>query len=638
MVDEHANETQKQKGLPLKEYYLRNKLTNFWNWMFPREKMPTISRQGEHEVTHLRAKYYNSLLAKNKGMIQHLTLDIEGKWKLVEKSIYGVDYKYEKDNYGSIIADKRRRTGYFRDQKLTLEESELFLTFGTVKIQSDTIEGVTLKKIIPNGRAVLLPDLGYEEIFALGTSNFNEISKLVSGLSEGISMAIGHAGSGFDTTLRGSLTNMTKILSDSLSEINKLEKEHGQELSQINATLGELKDESTSGTFKNRPPADDIRFPHTYNVIKQKAIVGNSRREMKFKDLYRDFNRTDEIDPGLDENGYPLEVFEYPEHSEKYYVLVDKWWEEIGINPWQEATIKGKQCGEKKWNDKVGLVRANPGRYCRRLTIGGIDYNTVRRVPKAFVEDLDPMEKLCFMSNEWDAYRDDYRDGRWHRHSKTSMCYILERKATPQDPINFDIDTKSIHVRVHFRPIYYTKANFPNWDRMSNEEKEAAEKLIGTINPDGGMGRITIRNIPNDERQVSRIYNMETNFRTLTHQVRKPSHLNPSFDRAALMHDFIHWGRMFYYEGVEGINKWSENPFPHVTSRGIGKYIIDLVLRSTFSYNDARNLLKGEPGFDYGIRHYDPPFTYDPLGPAEGPGGSLYHGRVKAEEGGGGHS
>ena len=149
MVDGHANETQKQKGLPLKEYYLRNKLTNFWNWMFPREKMPTISRQGEHEVTHLRAKYYNSLLAKNKGIIQHLTTDIEGKWKLVEKAIYGVDYKYDKDNPGSIIVDKRRRTGYFRDQTLTNKESQLFLTYGTVEVRDEMIAGVTTKKIIP---------------------------------------------------------------------------------------------------------------------------------------------------------------------------------------------------------------------------------------------------------------------------------------------------------------------------------------------------------------------------------------------------------------------------------------------------------------------------------------------------------
>ena len=633
MVDEHANETQKQKGLPLKEYYLRNKLTNFWNWIFPREKMPTISRQGEHEVTHLRAKYYNSLLAKNKGMIQHLTTDIEGKWKLVEKAIYGVDYKYDKDNPGSIIVDKRRRTSYFRDQILTNKESQLFLTYGTVEVRDEIIAGVTTKKIIPNSQVVLLPDLGREEIFAIGNTSLEKVTLVLNSLTEGVNSAIGYAGSGWDATFRGNFPLMGNQLTKSLEEINKWEQEHAQELSQIDAALGELKDESTGGTFKNRPPADDTRFPHTYKIINQKAMVNDNR--------YRDFNRTDEIAPGLDEYGHPLEVFEYPDHSEKYYVLVDKWWEEIGMNPWQEATIKGKQCGEQKWRDKVQLVRGTPCRHCERLTIEGINYNTIRRVDNAFVEDLDPMEKLCYMSNEWDSYRDDYRDGRWHKHSKTSMCYILERKATPQDPIHFDINTKSINVRIKFVPIYFTSG--PN---------------KGEVNPNGGMGHITTRNIPNDERKVSRIYDMDTSCdvpnpplgspghnpeqakrpKTLLHQVRRPSHLNPSFDRAALTHEFIHWGRMFYYEGVEGINKWSENPFPHVTTRGIGKYIIDLVLRSTFSYNDARNLLKGEPGFDYGIRHYDPPFTYDPLGPAEGPGGSLYHGRVKAEEGGGGHS
>src|SRR3989338_5306575 len=100
------------------------------------------------------------------------------------------------------------------------------------------------------------------------------------------------------------------------------------------------------------------------------------------------------------------------------------------------------------------------------------------------------------------------------------MCYILERKTTPQTHIKFDINTKSPKVRIEFKPIYF----------IDGQNK-------GKLNPKGGMGRITSRNIPYDERNVSRIYDMETNFGTLKNQVRKPTHLNPAFDRAALNHD-----------------------------------------------------------------------------------------------------
>ncbi len=644
MTNGHEQNPQ-PSSFTLKEKVLGNAGTVLWNWLFPRNKMAKKSRKGEHEVTQLSSDYYKSLLEKNLGMVNHLTNQIEGKWKQIENGIYGTsEYVYEENKYGATICDKSRQVKFFQSPSLknTLrDEAKLFSITGTVNTSDYNVGTLSMRKINPVGRPICMPHLGTEEVVALGNQNFNAVHAAINKIAAGMSQVLGTAGSGFDANVRGYILKLASDITDDLKHVHKAEQEYGAELAEIATELQNLEDAvSEKGMFQNRPPVDNIRFPHTYKIINPKAVDKRTGAEKVFENDFGpgsprgNFARTDEIAPGLDENGYPLEVFEYPDHSGDYYVLVDKWWEELSWNKWHEETIKDKPVGKKKWENKVEAVDINPGPYATSLKIGDFTYRTIRKVPDSdFVEDLDPLDKLCFMSNEWDSYRDDYRDGRWHKHSKTSMCYILEREVTPQTPIKFDINTRSQNVRIEFKPIYFT--NGPN---------------RGKLNPEGGMGRITSRNIPYDERNVSRIYDMETSWKvpnpsnnreqakrpqTLLHQVRRPTHLNPAFDRAALKHDFIHWGRMFYYEGVEGINKWSENPFPHIATRGIAKYIIDLVLRSTLSFSDARKILKpgeGYPGFDYGIRHYDPPFTYDPLGPAEGPGGALYHGKVKAEE------
>src|SRR3989338_2535318 len=505
MANEEENKTTKSSGFTWKEWWLGNKVTTVWNWVFPREKIAHKSRQGEHEVTHLRSKYYNSLLAKNLGMIQRITSQIEGKWKRVEHAIYGGEgYNYEKDTYGKSIVDKRRRVSYFRDSEATNEEAKSFETFGTVQVVPETIQGVIISKIIPDGRVFFLPDLGKEEIIALGSAKSEEVDKIIKGFGESIQKLTSTAVSGFDPHVRSNMQDMVDKLIGNIEELRKGEQEHAEELTKINSTLKELEKAAKDEIFKDRPTPDDIRFAHKYKVIQPKALDKRTGREKTLPpDFQRKYNTTlaglpanmpnniyaDEVAPGLDENGYPLEVFEHPEDSKNYYVLVDRWWEEIGMNHWQEATIKGKRCGEQKWRDKVDLVRAHPTPHDTTLNVDGVRYERVRKVPDPdFVIDLDPLDKICFMSNEWDSYRDDYRDGRWHKHTKTSMCYILERKATPQDPIKYDVDTKKLSVRIKFIPIYYTKGNFPNWDRMTREQKEAAEKLIGNINPIGGEG------------------------------------------------------------------------------------------------------------------------------------------------------
>ena len=48
-----------------------------------------------------------------------------------------------------------------------------------------------------------------------------------------------------------------------------------------------------------------------------------------------------------------------------------------------------------------------------------IKHGHIRLIPKEYIGDLDPLDKLMFVYNEWDSFRDDFRDGRYHPYSKT---------------------------------------------------------------------------------------------------------------------------------------------------------------------------------------------------------------------------
>ena len=85
---------------------------------------------------------------------------------------------------------------------------------------------------------------------------------------------------------------------------------------------------------------------------------------------------------------------------------------------------------------------------------------------------------------------------------------------------------------------------------------------------------------------------------------RQPTNLSPAFDRRALNKaaPFIHWGRMYYYEDPEGVNKWSENPYPHISTRGIAKYIMYWIAVRTQNLKEAQDAAESEKGYDIGIR------------------------------------
>jgi len=480
-----------------------------------------------------------------------------------------------------------------------------------------------------------------EKVVAIGPSNFKSISATFNSLQTTVDHFA--SSSGFGANVRTPVNQLFTSIQSSLKKISEeIEPKHGLEVGAIQKLLIQMESvaSDTGPVGEKRPWQDFIRFLHTYKIIKPFKVkkipdpaTGKEKIEIiKFKEVYPKFKKDDEAEAGEDENGMPLEVFEYPAHSHNYYVLLDKWWAELSDNKWHENTIKDKPGGKEMWESKITKGVDKKGGY-------GVPYNKVsdvslrrvcyvRKVPDPeFVDDLDPLERVSFISNEWDVFRDDFRDGRYHPNSKSSMDYILAEVdgITPAKPINFKIRTTDLKTRIRFIPVYYTKAN------------RVAKELLGTVNPKGGLGVITTDDIPEDERLVSRRYEMKINVpdakpdnegkvkeKKLENRVRKPRHLNPAFDRAALGHEFIHWGRMLYYETPDGIERWSENPFPHIATRGFSKYLINLVLNNTYSFEEARNQLRGHK-WDYGVRHYGKPYTLDPLGPADSPEGSLSH-------------
>ena len=693
-------------------WFIGKRLRKFYNkrWGERYGKVSIIGRSGrpEQEVV---AEEYSKLFDRNDTMTAYL-LYIEKRWTAVENKLFGIDFHFEKEPRADNISDSYRTLEYFRNEEITHLEANIFKQSGTVNVttkdlpltgaeikemakkfqimykelkekkdKADRNEGEKLSDIentamqqvyelltVPQKAEEYIRDLTIgilpnieineinlpfldgkpEKIIGIGSSRLVEISEKFDTVGKRIDHFSSTHKIGAD--VRAELNALFRDAKEGLKDINTIENEHAEKLESIYATLVRLNSDAQNFIEDYRPEKNLIRFAHTYKIIKPFRVVeghshsGTVYDVKKFKDEYINFPSTrfrkwdDELEIGLDENGWPLELQKVnnihdliPVQSGDdgvWIVLTDRWWLEISQNRWHIETILGKSGGKQILRNKV---------------TNGIKRYGIRTVPEEYVGDVEPLEKISFISNETDAFRDDFRDGRWHPHSKSIMDYLIAstKGIIPTKPINFDIDTTNLSTRIRFVPIYYTKG-----------ESKYDLKRKGELNPNGGLGDTDM--IPDDERRVSRRYELETEIKvdsldpeqdkkpkTLLNQVRIPNHLNPAFDRAALNHEFIHWGRMLYYEPTEGINKWSENPFPHITTRGIAKYLIDLTLRKTFSFSEARQILKGHT-WDYGVRHYADPdltesaFTTDPLGPSEGVGGALYHAREIARKKGGG--
>ncbi|MDA1196820.1 MAG: hypothetical protein O2779_02560 [Nanoarchaeota archaeon] len=408
----------------------------------------------------------------------------------------------------------------------------------TIRNPADHTEH-TFKIFIPRAREVLLPD-GYIEgglvVFGYSPNNMDMWATYYTQKAQEIldyfkPTLVGHEGmlahlgvikTAVMRVLEFQLLKGERRANDdniALESIYGKDKRSETFFSKALRGLFESYDSYRATLFKHVPP----RCDHTYKVIQpvlfdvDGTILDDVARHgfiaHKGKITPDGEKIVDELRPGLDHLGKPLEV------TERGYVYVD---------------TKRFPDDQSKW----------------------------RSVDKSFIRELPLHEIAAYLANEWDSYRDDLRDGRWHSKSLTVIEYI--QSVVPA---------------------------------LGNEWKT---KLVNEI--------------PSDQfrRPKTQDYKMRIRDGTTEkwiHGVRAPSQTNPSFDLRAFTPKFLkgiswsHAGRLFYYDDVGGLRG---NKEPHISSRGLSMFIIDRICSEGKSLAEIRKELqiiaKEVGGFDYGPR------------------------------------
>lgn len=352
-------------------------------------------------------------------------------------------------------------------------------------------------------------------------------------------------------------------------------------------------------------------------------IVDYSQRHEPGAEFWK---RPEEVDVGLDENGYPLEIAPTDNPTEgwkKGMILIDKWWSELADNTWQLKTIAMKPGGRDVLKTHLGVdVEYFEGESDEddidrdeiklRARIIGTPKREIRYVrDERFYGHVDLLELGHIIYSYWDAVRDDLRDGRFHRWSKTVADYVIESQG------GFD----------EARGAPYLKS----WGTISREKGIFLRRrgivplpLKPTgINADFSDKNVLIKatpawfeKVPSDEMSIKQDFRMKMPDGSFISGIRRPTKYNPAFDRRAENLDFVHWGRIYYYRWISYPNEWSENPFPHVSTRGLALYIDHLVKSDVWNYKDAEDVLEGHK-FDYGVRGQG---EYGFVNPATGKG------------------
>jgi len=263
---------------------------------------------------------------------------------------------------------------------------------------------------------------------------------------------------------------------------------------------------------KNMP--DNIKYKHTYKVV----------HPYKYDKDGSIIDQLPNPDRWVDENGKPLEV-----------------------------ATKGYKFEGRAYSEGDILLDIFDG------------ITSPRNVHKDFIVDLPLIDVLNYVHCEWDEYRDDLRDGRYHPASLTVMDYIMAANS-------------------------------------STGGKWKSKIYPSLIGPD------------------YRKYKMKlSDGRTITHN-REPSNLNPAFDlRAFDREGGEYWqyiGKKKYYGHCDDACV-KEQRDPIITTRGLSMFIIETVCRLGKSLEeiqeDLRIIAKQTGGYDYGPRPFGGAFCKDPF-------------------------
>jgi len=304
------------------------------------------------------------------------------------------------------------------------------------------------------------------------------------------------------------------------------------------------------------------------------------------------YKRPEEVAPGLDEYGHPLEV------ADDGTVLIDKWWNEIAKNPWQIRTIAMKAGGDEVLKRHLGLaVTYNQ----EGPKITGTPTRTLRKVnDKELIGYIDLLDMSTMIFGYWDSVRDDIRDGRYHRHSKSIGDYVIESMGGYHEELKAPYFKDWIPGIKRFG-WYLARRGVDPTSIFHLDAKGYIEATPFDFERDFN------KHVPEDEDKVKRDYKMKlpdgvlADGKNFISGERKPTKYDPAFDRRAKGLPFIFWGNMYYWRWAGYANEWSENPYPHISTRGIALYLKHLAESDVYYFQEAEKILEGGR-YDYGTR------------------------------------
>ena len=304
-----------------------------------------------------------------------------------------------------------------------------------------------------------------------------------------------------------------------------------------------------------------------------------------------------ELIPGLDENGWPLEVIGAGED----YVFLGK-----NLRGWGLDV-----------NPNHGYVLVDLFDYA----LGKRPFNKIRKIKKEQIIDMDELLWATTIHNEFDAIRDDLRDGRYHPDSLTVVDYIMARKKIGPEKWKVPV------MREEWKMIGEKAL-------MDDGKAKAFREDIAIIRADGTSVKV-------DGTGPRR------------RRARGPTDLIPAFDLRFLKimglgegkgkgkineeaFKFKHLGRKYYYDpaarisdpqndirtlGSRGvaanvIKEFNKYIGPCITSRGISIYITETIVLSIADFQKSRARLRDwSTGvyYDIGPRAFNKDGPTDPF-------------------------
>lgn len=384
-----------------------------------------------HEVNPTRdeLKYIESMLNKNnKNELINKIKSTNGRLKNKQDDLSKANIALEKKS--TEIAMK------FLMAKIIDKESYLNIK----KELLDAEQSRFLRVIIDSLNSLL--DLPEDKLNEEAIENFaNMLNEKIKGFKK----------EGLEETIKGIINKIYM----NLTELHKtLLQECGEEKNKLEQIFRDFENVKSEIEQHKKLLGDYVRFELRKAQLKKILVIVN------FDGHLKDFKlRGEEIDWGLDKNGYPLEV------AEKGYVFE---------RPNEDGTYTHETIEE-------GTIL---------LDVFNND-RPFRKVPSAWTDYCDTLDMVTWVYCHYDSYRDDLRDGRHHPNSLSITDYLFQMKETEIPYLEFEknkldqdiLDVTKKVVRVTTRTNSIMRFNGPPFPK-NIDKKEVKINIIPThLNP-----------------------------------------------------------------------------------------------------------------------------------------------------------